>query len=547
MIHNPVLTGFHPDPSIVKAEGRYVIATSTFEWFPGVRFHTSNDLVTWSPAGYALTEPEQLDLRGIPDSGGIWAPSLYWDNGTYTLVYTIVRTMEGKAKDLDNYIITAPSLEGPWSAPVYVGSRGFDASLFHSPDGKLYLVGLRWEHRANKPSFGGIQLQELDPATFERIGNPRVVHVSQRPEITSGLIEGPNLYYRNGWYYLLLAEGGTGWNHGVRMARSRNIWGPYEEDHNPVLTTRDLDPLAVARSGHAGESGGLHKAGHGELVETDTGHWYLVHLASRPTEAAEGAVCLLGRETCLQPVEWTSDDWLRLAHGGHLPALDVPAPHTDASSTQAESQTQRVHLTPETLGDDWITLRAPANETWTTWTDRAHESPTLRITGRESLCSTFNQSLIAHRITSPNVSLRATVTAQPTEPFHRAGMVAYYDTTSHIFWHLTTDDNGRRVIAVEHRDATSENDTVLPVDPGQRGPVHLEVTVEGATVTAAMSTDGFNWIQLGTPFDISSLTDDHAGLLRFTGAFVGVAVTDLAEHSWDASFDDVSYNNDKVA
>lgn len=542
MIHNPILAGFHPDPSIVKAEGRYVIATSTFEWFPGVRFHTSEDLITWSPAGYALTDPEQLDLRGVPDSGGIWAPSLYWNDGTYTLVYTIVRTMDGKAKDLDNYITTATSLEGPWSMPVYVGSRGFDASLFHSDDGHLYMVCLRWDHRTDNVSFGGIQLQELNPVTFARIGTPRIIHVSQQPEITHGLIEGPNLYCLNGWYYLLLAEGGTGWNHGVRLARSRNIWGPYEEDPRPVLTTRDLDPLAVARAGAAGESGGLHKVGHGELLNTETGDWYLVHLASRPIEAAEGAVCVLGRETCLQLVEWTDLGWLRLANGGHLPALDVPARAPSFSSVTAEAIRDHSLLSPETMGDEWMTLRAPADDTWTGWSDKPENQPTLHMTGRESLRSAFSQSLVAHRVTSPTATLRATINAQPTEPFHRAGVTAYYNTTSHIFWHLTADDKGRRILAIEHRDSRGETDTHLPVDPGPEGPIHLEISFDGASVRAAMSKDGASWTQLGDHFDVSSLSDDHAQLLRFTGAFAGIAATDLAERSWGATFTDVRYN-----
>ncbi|TDT74455.1 glycosyl hydrolase family 43 [Arthrobacter sp. AG258] len=332
MIRNPILPGFNPDPSIVRAEDKYVIATSTFEWFPGVRFHTSSNLVTWQAAGFALTDPQDLDLRGIPDSGGIWAPSLYFQEGEYRLLFTIVRTL-GQTKDVDNYIISAPALEGPWRTPVYVGSRGFDASLFHAPDGRLYLLGLRWDHRIGNPGFGGIELQEIHPATFERLGSAEVLHTSKE------LIEGPNMYYPDGWYYLLLAEGGTGWNHGIRLARSRDLWGPYEENPVPLLTTRDLDPLEVARKGESGPSGGLHKAGHGELVATPDGEWYLVHLASRPLEAAEGAVCPLGRETCLQPVTWTGDGWLRLADGGHLPALTVHAPASlpDAATAVPEA------------------------------------------------------------------------------------------------------------------------------------------------------------------------------------------------------------------
>lgn len=545
MIRNPILPGFHPDPSIVRAEGRYVVATSTFEWFPGVRFHVSEDLVNWLPAGYGLTDPAQLDLRGVPDSGGIWAPSLSHSGGRYWLVFTVVRTMAGQAKDLDNYITTAGSLAGPWSTPVYVGSRGFDVSLFHGPDGRLWLLGLRWDHRTANPRFGGIQLQELDPATLDRLDAPTVIHTSSSGE----LIEGPNLYFRDGWYWLLLAEGGTGWNHGIRLARSRHIRGPYQEDPEPLLTTRDLDPLAVARDGEAGTSNGLHKAGHGELVVTPDGEWYLAHLASRPLEAGEGAVSPLGRETCLQRVEWTDDGWLRLTHGGHHPALEVPAPA--GASAGHDHQTEAVKpgrsggLTPESLGDAWMTLRVPAGESWARWVPttglgRPH-SRRLRLTGRDSLRSLYAQSLIAHRVIHTTSRLRAVVHANPTEPAHRAGVMAYYDTTSHVFWHLTADDDGRRVLAVERGDADGELDAVLDIDPGQDGPVHFEVVFDGALVRASVSLDGGTWSPLGAGLDVGFLSDDHARLLRFTGAFVGIAATDLAEHCWTADFETVEY------
>lgn len=530
MIRNPILPGFNPDPSIVRGNGEYVIATSTFEWFPGVRFHTSDDLVSWRPAEYALNDPKYLDLRGIPDSAGIWAPSLYLHEGEYRLLFTIVRTL-GQTKDVDNYITTAPSLHGPWSDPAYVGSRGFDASLFHAPDGRLYLTGLRWDHRIGNPGFGGIQIQELDPTTFERLGTARIVYTA------SELVEGPNFYYRNGWYYILLAEGGTGWNHGIRMARSRDLWGPYESDPGAVLTTRDLDPLEVARLGEDGPSGGLHKAGHGELVATPDDEWYLVHLASRPVLADEGAVCPLGRETCLQRVEWTDDGWLRLAHGGQLPAREVTVPQSVRVSAEPTPNPLATVLSPESLGDSWRTLRVPADESWARWSPESGGS--IRIRGRESLRSTHTQSLIAHPLTSSRMRLRAILDAAPTEPSHQAGVVAYYDTTSHTFWHLTATDEGLRILAVERRNAITSSRTVLDFDPGPSGPVHLEIRCEGARVDAHASLDGASWAELGQPVDISELSDDHAGLLRFTGAFAGIAAVDTAEHEWTATFKDV--------
>lgn len=535
-IHNPVLAGFHPDPSIVRAEGRYVVATSTFEWFPGVRLHESDDLVHWRLVGHALTDPDHLPLRGVPDSGGVWAPSLSYEDGRYRLVYTVVRTMAGQTKDLDSYVTTATSLDGPWGRPVYVGSRGFDPSLFTDDDGRLYLASLRWDHRSGHPKFGGIVVQELDPLSLDRLGDARVVHTSDE------LVEGPNLYRRDGWYYLLLAEGGTGWNHGVRLARSRSLWGPYEDDPEPLLTTRDLDPAATALAGDDGPSHGWHKAGHGELVEADGGRWYLVHLASRPVMTGEGPACVLGRETCLQAVRWTDDGWLRLTDGTHHPATEVPAP-SDAVTREGDgtgpglSAGPTARLTPESLGRDWVTLRAPADGTWVSWSGPSTDR--LRLRGRDSLRSLFDQSLVAHRVTSPHVVLDAVVHADPREPAHRAGITGYYDTTGHLFLYLSADDRGRRVLGLERRTADHESDVELDVDVSAWSSVHLRLTLDRDLVHLAASPDGRQWQHLDGPHDAAPLSDDHAGLLRFTGAFVGVAVSDLAERSWSADLSDV--------
>lgn len=166
----------------------------------------------------------------------------------------MVRTSGAAAKDLDNYLVTAESPEGPWSEPISLGSRGFDASIFHDEDGRHWLACVQWDPRPGRARFGGISVQEYDCEQQQLIGPARVVLRS------SELIEGPNLYRRGGWVYLMLAQGGTGWNHGITMARSRHVLGPYEWDPWPSLLTSRDDPGAS-----------LQKAGHGELIGTDDG------------------------------------------------------------------------------------------------------------------------------------------------------------------------------------------------------------------------------------------------------------------------------------
>ena len=244
MIRNPILPGFNPDPSICRVGDDYYIATSTFEWFPGVQIHHSRDLVNWRLVRRPLERASQLDMRGEPDSCGVWAPCLSYADGKFWLVYTDVKRFDGDFKDAHNYIVTAPSIEGPWSDPIYVNSSGFDPSLFHDDDGRKWFVNMIWNHRnpagahLKHPAFFGILLQEWDPASGRLIGSAKNIFTGS----PLGLVEGPHLFKRGGWYYLTTAEGGTGYDHAVTMARSRVIEGPYEL--HPNRPSPDLEGCA---------------------------------------------------------------------------------------------------------------------------------------------------------------------------------------------------------------------------------------------------------------------------------------------------------------
>ncbi|MEP3665437.1 MAG: glycoside hydrolase family 43 protein, partial [Roseibium sp.] len=223
-IQNPVLSGFNPDPSICRAGDDYYIATSTFEWYPGVQIHHSRDLVHWRLVTRPLSRESQLDMRGNPDSCGIWAPCLTHADGQFWLVYTDVKRNAGSFKDAHNYIVTAPDIAGPWSDPVYANSSGFDPSLFHDDDGRKWFVNMIWDHRKEPTPFAGILLQEFDPQAGKLVGPIKNIFKGT----DRGLVEGPHLYKRDGWYYLLTAEGGTGYRHAVTLARSKRLTGPYE-------------------------------------------------------------------------------------------------------------------------------------------------------------------------------------------------------------------------------------------------------------------------------------------------------------------------------
>ncbi|MCT2592860.1 glycoside hydrolase family 43 protein [Streptomyces sp. N2-109] len=518
-IHNPVLPGFHPDPSIVYADGWYYLVTSTFEWYPGVPVHRSADLVHWELTGHILDRPDLLDLRGVPDSGGVWAPSLSWHDGLFWLAYSVVRTTGGPYKDIDNYLTTAPEVLGPWSEPVYLNSSGIDPSLFHDADGRSWLLNVRWDHRADRPSFDGILLQEYDAGKGALTGEP--VNILRHDD--GELIEGPNLYQRDGWYYLLLAEGGTGWNHGIRTARSRSLTGPYTLDPaGSLLTTRDAP----------GEP--LQKAGHGELVRTPDGQWYLAHLASRPVHTPEGPRCVLGRETCLQQLTWDADGWPRLAHGTTRPLTELPAPAPEATGPPRVPQAVD-HFDAPQLDTAWSTLRSPATPDWLSLTERPGW---LRLRGRQSPRSLFDQSLIARPLRSTHCEADTALDFRPSRFSQMAGLICWYDTGTYYYLRATHSEDRGRTLGIVYADDGTHGElpqSELPVDDWPL--LRLRARFEGTELRFAASPDGNSWVNVGPVLDATRLSDDYGTALRFTGAHVGVCTQDLDGGLAPADFD----------
>ena len=506
---NPVIPGFHPDPSICRVGDDYYIVNSTFEWFPGVPVHHSKDLENWTLAGHILTRQSQLDLRGVPDSGGVWAPSLSHADGKFWLVYTNLRnTALGRPfKDIKIFLTTAEDILGPWSEPLELDSIGFDPSLFHDDDGRKWLVNMVWDFRAGHYRFGGIVAQEFDAASGKLVG-PRTKILEKKNILT----EGPNLYKRGEWYYLMLAEGGTGWNHGISMARSRSLLGPYELDPQPsVITTRD-------DYGHP-----LQKAGHGELVETPQGEWLLVHLASRPLGFERR--CMLGRETCLQRVAWSDDGWLRLAHGGYHPARCLAQAPPEAADTD--------HFDGASLGPAWSSLRVPMDASWLSLSARPGW---LRLAGRDSLHSFFEQSLVAKRLRHFRVVATTRLDFSPDHFTQMAGLVCYYHTRMHYYLRVTHDEDHGKVLGIALTDNGNYDElhgSQIPVNGWPE--VFLRATIDRERLQFAASPDGSAWRDIGPVLDATKLSDDYAA--GFTGAMIGLCAQDLGGTKRPADFD----------
>jgi xylan 1,4-beta-xylosidase len=523
-IRNPVIPGFNPDPSFVRVGEDYYIVNSTFEWFPGVQIHHSRDLINWHLIGHALTRQSQLDLRGIVGSGGVWAPSLSYHDGQFWLIYTNIRYW-GKGqpfKDIGIYLTTATDILGPWSEPVVLNSIGFDPSLFHDDDGRKWLVNMMWDFRQGRYRFAGIVAQEYDHAQRKLVGPMHKILEKQNI-----LTEGPNLYKHDGWYYLMLAEGGTGWNHGISAARSRSITGPYELDPQAsVLTARDNASLA------------LQKAGHGELVETPSGEWYLAHLASRPLRLAPelsphkfpegertGWCSVLGRETCIQKVEWSADGWLRLATGGTAPQVEVPAP----------AAPERDDFDAETLDVNWSSLRDPVDDSWLSLTERPGW---LRLCGRDSLFSLFHQSLVAKRLTSFRCTVETCVEFEPDHFTQMAGLICYYDTRQHYYLRITHDEARGKVLGIVLTDDGAYDellDSQIAIAGWQR--VFLRAKIDHERLQFSASPDGEAWQDVGAALEMAKLSDDYGSTLRFTGAMIGLCAQDVGGTFKHADFD----------
>lgn len=300
--HNPILPGFYPDPSICRVGSDYYMVTSSFVYYPGLPIFHSKDLIHWEQIGHGIHRPDQLDYNNCETSLGLWAPTIRYHEGIFYIINTFVS--KGREAQRDNYIITAADPSGPWSDPVFIkNADGIDSSLFFDDDGTLWYAGNYIEKEPLYEGHHGIYLVQLDPVTFQFAGSRTVIWDGAKTR--SKWIEAPHIYKKDGWYYLMTAEGGTFDNHSVMIARCRTIDGDYEIcPRNPIISHRHmplLSPVSVV--------------GHGDIFETQNGEWWMVLLGVRPYSCSNPEKSFyhnLGRETFLVPMIWDKDGWPRI-------------------------------------------------------------------------------------------------------------------------------------------------------------------------------------------------------------------------------------------
>lgn len=498
---NPILAGFYPDPSITRAGDKFYLVNSTFTYFPGIPVFESTDLVHWNHIGNVIDRPSQLNFDGLGVSRGVFAPSIEFHDGLFYVLNTAVDSG-------GNFFSTAENPAGPWSDPVWLPELvgGIDPSLFFDADGKAYV--LNNGPPQGEPLYDGhraIWIQEFDVAGQKLIG-PRKVLVNGGVDLSKKpiWIEGPHVYRREGWYYLMCAEGGTGPNHSQVILRSRSAWGPFTPyAGNPILTQRDLA---------ADRSNPITNAGHADLVEAPDGSWWATFLATR---TYEGVHYNTGRETFLLPVTW-KDGWpIILEHATAIPYV-VPGPKFMESRDQAPltgNFTWRDDFDAPSLKPAWLQVRVPKQS----WVDLRSTAGALTIhPSATALDSLGNPSFLARR--QQHLAFDASTEFQP--PRHdgvAAGMAAFQ---SEQYWYFL---GARRVgsqlqVFLEKRNGKrTETIAAAMVDPPQR--LKLAISGDARAYSFLYDADGQGWKPLKKNDDGSILSTDVAG--GFVGAVIG--------------------------
>jgi alpha-N-arabinofuranosidase len=492
---NPILPGFQPDPSVVRVRDDFYLVNSTFAWFPGIPVYHSRDLVHWHQIGNAIDRPDMLDFRGLGTNRAVFAPAITWHDGRFYILNTCVDCG-------GNYLITAKDPAGPWSDPIWLDFEGIDCSLFVDDDGSAWVVNNG--NPPERPRYDGhraIWIQQFDLKTLKLFGPRKVlvdggVHPADKPVWA----EGPHVFKREGWYYLMAAEGGTAENHSETIYRSRRPDGPYEAGPvNPILTQRDLP---------TGRPDRVEATGHADLVQLADGSWWGVFLATRPFA---GQSTLLGRETWLLPVSWNGGWPLFLAKEVPVP-LTVKRPALPQSPGDAWDRWTD-DFSERALSPEWLRPRNPPPVQ-----DHALENgELLLVPSADPAGSLGTPSFLGKRLRHPAATIWTTVTFAPESPGDFAGLLAFMDEAHFLAFGIEGQGIVARLRSDAKQDPRGEVVASAPLRP--KGPLELRIAIDGGSAALSWRKPGGRWQALEPKIDVERLATVHAGL--FTGLVVG--------------------------
>jgi xylan 1,4-beta-xylosidase len=510
---NPILAGFYPDPTICRQGDDYYLATSSFAYYPGVPLFTSRDLVHWTELPSILDRPSQLDLDSAGVSRGIFAPSLSCRPGKLWMITTLVDRG-------GNFLVTASDPRGPWSDPVWLHFDGIDPSLFFDDDGKVYIVhnGLPEGPQLYGQGHRAIWIQEYDTAAQRLVGPHRMI-VNGGVDITKHpiWIEAPHIFKKDGWYYLICAEGGTAEQHSEVVFRSRAVFGPYRPGPiNPILTQRQLDPARPFP---------VWTTGHADFVETQRGEWWAVFLGTRPYE---DYTFNTGRETFLLPVRWRGGWPVILSGDATVPYL-VRAPNLPRDprpgTPLSGNFTDRDDFTEPRLAPTWMRLRT-VREPWA----ETISSPgwlTIRARG-DALEGPGQPSFVGRRQQHAWATASTAMRYRPLVPGDKAGMVAFQGSDAFYFLGVTLAAEAP-VIVLERRSGPHEVAATIviasaPLEASPDSTLYLRIRARGASYDFSYAYHPGDWVLLKGDADGTILST------RVAGGFVGTLLGMYAYH-----------------
>jgi xylan 1,4-beta-xylosidase len=537
---NPILAGFYPDPSICRVDRDYYLVNSTFSYYPGIPVFHSRDLVNWKLIGHVMDRPEQLNLDGLGVSEGVFAPAIRFHRGVFYVTCTLV----GGG---GNFIVTSNDPAGPWSNPVWIPQiNGIDPSMFFDKNGKSYIV---YNSIApdDKPLYDGhrtIRMYEFDADSLQVLAEELIL-VNGGTDITQKpiWIEGPHIFHKDNYYFLIAAEGGTGDQHSEVVFRSKKIDGPYiSYENNPILTQRHLNPkrdFPITSTGHA------------DFIETPTGDWWAVFLGCRPYHPFEEGHYNTGRETFLAPVEW-QDGWPVINPNHERVQYYYPYPiHSsiEKSNIHYGGNFQfRDDFDTEKLNPNWVFLRTPHQK----WYDLNKRKGFLSMRLRPETCAeSVNPSFLGRRQQHAQGFASTSIYFKPEHENEKAGLLVFQN--ENHFYYLCKSLEGTEPLIQLYKSGDNQKDLITSQkleDDQDKRELFLKIEAHGNVYSFFYGFDPYKWYLLKDKVDAKFLSTKVAGgfvgcMYALYATSTGISSSNLAYYDWfEYGGDDEAYKKD---
>lgn len=504
LYHNPICRGMHPDPSIVRVGEDYYMVNSSFVFFPCIPISHSRDLIHWELIGHAITNPDWARLKGLEGGRGYWAPDISCYEGRFYITATY-RLNEGGLPQRLQMVTSSDKPEGPYCEPVFLEEEGIDPSIFTDLDGRRYMLLNR-----------GARIFEISRDGRQILSEPKLLWYGQNKKAS----EGPHLLYKDGYYYLFMAEGGTGMGHRITVARSRELMGVYEScPYNPILRQWDEKRL-------------LQCCGHGMPVETPEGDWYMVYLCNR---IGTSGYAMLGRETSLDPITWTADGW-PLVNSLKGPSELQKKPSIAAGRMKDGAQCANPGETEGNVGKqgsstsmgiwrEWMTVRGAAEGSF----EKQGSEIVIHGSGQDLNCLGYSPLLVRSQkdfCFEIGGSVRVEEgkkDAGKAAADWDAGLTCYYDENSYLKLALACRGGRTGILSAEYVDDRYVTEQFVPLETESRE-AELKIITEHLKRALYYKQDGV-WKQTAVFENTSYLSSE--GLKkgkRFTGATAGIYV-----------------------